>query len=242
MAAGLHGVFDQRRLTGIDAVDVNLAERVSGDGEKTLRLDRRRRLPRLRRGGPARHRYTNRVLNPYRVDGVSGERGAGSSLFASQQQIRSRARGHHHETDQGGSSRPRLARFRGGKRRRWRTRDLRGCIGGGPGAGPSGASGLGGRGDRLFRPDGGGEVLHGGKALVGLLGQGPRDGDRERAGDTGPLGARERGLFVDVLVDDGMHRVAAERQLRGDHAVADHTQGVLVGAAIHKSVSITRPS
>src|SRR2546422_4349721 len=35
-----------------------------------------------------------------------------------------------------------------------------------------------------------------------FLDQGPRDGHSERCGDAGPLGAGERRLFVDVLVDD----------------------------------------
>src|SRR2546430_10443481 len=110
--------------------------------------------------------------------------------------------------------------------------DLGGRIGGRPGARPRGAPGPGWRSHRLLRPDGGGEVLHRGEALVGFLGQGPRDGDGERAGDTGPLGARERWRFVDVLVDDRVHRVAGERQLRGDHAMTHHAQVVPVVAAI----------
>src|SRR5712691_10511370 len=48
-----------------------------------------------------------------------------------------------------------------------------------PGAGSRRAPRPGRRGDRLLRPDGGGEVLHRGEALIGFLHQGPRDGHRE---------------------------------------------------------------
>src|SRR5882762_701828 len=117
VAAGLDRVFDQWRLTGIDPVDVDLAERVRRDGKEALRLDCRRRLPRLRRRWPARCRYANGVLNPYRVD----ERYRCTLLapFAPHHQVSARACRDDHEPDHRGSPRPaprgcsRLARFRG---------------------------------------------------------------------------------------------------------------------------------
>src|SRR4029077_17610648 len=77
VATGLDRVLDQWRLTGIHAVDVDLAERVGCDGQEPLRLGHGRLFPRLCRCWPTGHRatgmglyrYTNRVLNSYRVDG-----------------------------------------------------------------------------------------------------------------------------------------------------------------------------
>src|SRR5712692_854716 len=117
VAAGLDRVFDQWRLTGIDPVDIDLAERVGGDGEETLRLDRRRRLPRLRRRWPARCRYANCVLNPYRVD--ERYRCPLSTASAPQRQVSPYSGRPHQEPNHGRGPRPaprgrsRPARFRG---------------------------------------------------------------------------------------------------------------------------------
>src|ERR1051326_7999392 len=73
-----------------------------------------------------------------------------------------------------------------------------------------------GRRDGLLGPDGGCEVLHGGKPQVRVLGERARDRGREAARDPGTLGAGERRLLIDVLVDDGMNGVAPARQVRRD--------------------------
>src|SRR2546425_1215107 len=117
VAARLDRVFDQWRLTGIDPVDIDLAERVRRDGQKALGLGRGRLFPRLRPRGPARHRYTNRVLNPYRVD--ERYRWPLSIPPAPQRQVSPYSRRHHQEPDHGRGpraaprGRSRLARFRG---------------------------------------------------------------------------------------------------------------------------------
>src|SRR2546426_3809566 len=51
------------------------------------------------------------------------------------------------------------------------------------------------------------------RSQVGILGHGARDGGGEERRHGGVLGARERRLLEDLLVEDGVHRVAAERQI-----------------------------
>ena len=48
-----------------------------------------------------------------------------------------------------------------------------------------------------------------------------------RAGNT-------RRFLEDVFIQDRVHRVAAERQLSGEHAIAEDPERVLVGAAVHR--------
>src|SRR4029077_12063328 len=65
VATGLDRVLDQWRLTGIDPVDIDLAERVRGNGQKALGLGHRRLLPRLWRCWPTGHRATGIGLYRY---------------------------------------------------------------------------------------------------------------------------------------------------------------------------------
>jgi hypothetical protein len=52
--------------------------------------------------------------------------------------------------------------------------------------------------------------------------------------DVAPHVARGGRILEDVLVEVGVDRVAAERELSRDQAVAHHAQRVLVGAAVHR--------
>src|SRR5689334_12362734 len=75
VAARLDRVFDDWRLSDVDAVDVDLAERIGRDREEALSFERRRwrGLARLRpwsrgRGRERLHGDPYRILNPDRID------------------------------------------------------------------------------------------------------------------------------------------------------------------------------
>src|SRR5438034_1045406 len=82
---------------------------------------------------------------------------------------------------------------------------------------------------------GGGELFHVGVALRRFLGERARDGLGEVRRHVLPDAAGPRGGLEDVLVEDGVHRVAAERQLQGEHAVAHDAERILIGAAVHRA-------
>jgi len=232
--ARLHRLLHQGRLAGIDPVDVDLAERVSRDGEEALRstpapldaaapagLRRHAHVSRMRTVSteaaavplPAPRSVTSNIRYPPHLRHHTSPIATGPATGAT------RGTGLRDFAAESGVVGAPVISVGASARRRERgraaDRDLAGEA--------TGCSG---------------QTAVAKSSIVGKRWSDSLARAREMATvsdrDARPLGARERRLFVNVLVDDRMHRVAAERQLGGDHAVADHTQGVLVGAAIHR--------
>src|SRR5207249_9971877 len=90
------------------------------------------------------------------------------------------------------------------------------------------AATLGGCGHGLLRPHARRKLFHGGVAVVGLFGHGARQGGREELRQVGPARGGARGLLEDVLVEDGVDRIAGEGQLASHRSIADDTERVLV--------------
>src|SRR5207245_1496306 len=89
------------------------------------------------------------------------------------------------------------------------------------------AATLGGCGHGLLRPHARRKLFHRGVAVVGLLGHGARQGGREELWQVGPARGGARGLLEDVLVEDGVDRIAGEGQLASHRSIADDTERVL---------------